>query len=75
MYLEADRQHQRTPLKWWLRDAGFQIWEHTPPLWNDDNCRGATDCPWGSKDIVSINWLCLPDDRQPPAVDFLTPLL
>lgn len=61
LYLEADRQEQRGALLTWLVDAGYEVWEHAPPLWNPANYMGATEVRW--EHVVSINWLCVHPDN------------
>lgn len=70
--LEADREHQRAPMLAWLIRHGYRVAQHTPPLWRADNWRQEPSNPFG--DVVSINWLCLPDQRAWPDVADLTPL-
>jgi len=61
LYLEADRPEQRGAMLTWLVDAGYEVYEHTPPLWNPDNFLQETEVRW--KDVVSINWLCIHPDN------------
>ena len=73
LIVEADREPQRAPMFSWLVRHGYRIAEHTPPLYNADNYCATRENPFG--DVVSINWLCLPDARAWPVVDHLTPLV
>lgn len=57
LYLEADRGSQRGALLTWLVDAGYHVWEHTPPLWNQENYLAVGDVRW--ENVVSINWLAV----------------
>lgn len=69
LYLEADRLEQRGALLTWLIDAGYEVWEHTPPLWNPENYSGQQSgrlpheqaVRWPN--VVSINWLCVHPDK------------
>jgi len=64
LYLEADRAGQRGPLLTWLVDAGYHVWEHTPPLWNPENFLAETEVRW--ENVVSVNWLCVhPKNARP----------
>jgi len=74
LYLEADRQEQRGALLTWLVDAGYEVWEHTPPLWNPDNFLQEAEVRWAN--VVSVNWLAIhPDNpRALPASAHLRPL-
>lgn len=67
LYLEADRAEQRGAVLTWLVEAGYHVWEHTPPLWNPDNHANRADVLW--PDVVSVNWLALPPDHAPPVSD------
>lgn len=71
LYLEADRSEQRGALLTWLADAGYEVWEHTPRLWNQENHAGRTEPLW--PDVVSINWWCVHPEhpRDWPEVDHM----
>lgn len=61
LYLEADRRELRGALLTWLVEAGYHVWEHTPPLWNADNFLQEESVRW--EHVVSVNWLCIHPDN------------
>jgi FkbM family methyltransferase len=62
LYLENDRREKSPELISAIRDMGYRLWWHLPPLWNPANFRAATDNPFGN--TISVNMLCLPAERQ-----------
>ena len=67
LYLENDlREHSRALLEL-LLGLGYRAYWHLPALAVADNFRGAPLDDAGN--IVSVNLLCLPDDRPPPSPD------
>ena len=64
LYLENDRREHSRPLLELVLGLGYRAYWHLPALAVADNFRGAPLDDAG--DIVSVNLLCLPDDRPPP---------
>lgn len=61
---EVDREGKKELTLAWLRNHGYQLYDHQPPLWVEDNWRGITDLnPWPG--VVSFNVLALPAGHKP----------
>ena len=58
LYVENDRAEKAEALVAHVRDAGYRMWWHTPPLFNPANFLGNPTNVFGN--IVSFNMLCLP---------------
>jgi FkbM family methyltransferase len=58
LYVENDRAEKAEALVAQLRDDGYRMWWHTPPLFNPANFLGNPSNVFGN--IVSVNMLCLP---------------
>jgi len=64
LYLENDRREQSPKLLSYLRALGYDIWWHTPALFNPDNHRGSKTNVFGT--VVSVNILCQHATRARP---------
>lgn len=62
MYLENDRVEKSTSLIQRVKDFGYRIYEHTPPLYCSKNFFGCDVNVFGN--IVSKNILCIPSDSN-----------
>ena len=62
MYIENDRQDRSEELVGLLRGWNYRLYSHTPPLYAVNNFAGDAENIFG--DIVSINLLCLPAERN-----------
>lgn len=60
IYLENDRVDASPRLIAWLREAGYRMWWHLPPLFNPANFAGDPLNAWPG--VVSINLLCSPSE-------------
>jgi FkbM family methyltransferase len=58
LYVENDRAAKAEALVAQVRDAGYRMWWHMPPLFNAANFFGNPTNVFGN--IVSFNMLCLP---------------
>jgi FkbM family methyltransferase len=65
LYLEDDRREQSPALLGYIRSLGYDIWWHTPPLFNPANHHGNPNNVFGT--IVSVNILCQHPARAAPA--------
>ncbi|MEO5376062.1 MAG: FkbM family methyltransferase [Alphaproteobacteria bacterium] len=62
LYVENDRRLQSPALISLIMSFGYQLWWHTPPLYNENNFSGCSvDVFPGT---VSINMLCLPNEAR-----------
>lgn len=61
IYTEADRKDKNPTLFAWLRNHGYRLYWHTPPLYNPQNYFGNPVCVFGTLDrpVVSLNVLCI----------------
>jgi hypothetical protein len=62
LYVENDRIEQSQDLIEWLWAAGYQLWWHTPPLFNPHNFFGVTQNLYGR--IASFNMLGVPREAK-----------
>lgn len=64
IYVENDREDKSAALIQMIKSLGYEMWWHTPPLFNQRNWKGERrdDFP----NIVSINMLCVPEGRSVP---------
>lgn len=58
LYVENDRADKSASLEGYIRELGYEIHPHAPPLVQESNYFGAT--PSLFKGFVSLNLLCLP---------------
>jgi FkbM family methyltransferase len=58
IYLENDRTDKSRALIEWLWAAGYQLWFHTPPLFNPDNFAQEPGNVYPT--LVSVNMLAIP---------------
>lgn len=66
IYLEIDRPAVRAAMPAWLAANGYSGWEHHPSLYGAGNFRGVAQnvfADTSGRHIVSINLMCLPDER------------
>ncbi len=68
LYVENDRANRSRPLIEFLMGMGYDLYWHTPPLFNPDNFRGRKDNIFGN--VISANVLCIP-----PALNVALPEL
>lgn len=62
LYVENDRpKHQRGLIKL-IHEMGYQLYWHTPPLAGPDNFNGVDKLVF-DRNYLSINMICLPDER------------
>jgi FkbM family methyltransferase len=67
VYLENDRVDRSKELIEWLWSARYQLWWHTPPLYNPDNFFGGDQNLYPG--IVSLNMVGIPEEvdiGEPP---------
>jgi FkbM family methyltransferase len=62
LYVENDRPAKSEALVACLRGLGYDLYWHTPPLYNPDNFHGNRENVFGS--IASINLFCIPAGSQ-----------
>jgi FkbM family methyltransferase len=62
LYIENDRPENSPALIQWLWAHGYQMWWHTPSLFNPANLRGDSENVYG--DTVSFNMLCFPEPNE-----------
>ena len=62
IYAEANRNEKRIPLLVWLRERGYKIYSHNPPLYNPQNYFNNPENIFST--IVSTNVLCVPSQRN-----------
>jgi hypothetical protein len=67
LYVENDRAERSAALIQQIIDLDYRLSWHLPPLFNPDNYFGAHDNAFG--DILSVNMLCVPQERATPADD------
>lgn len=60
VYLECDRQEKSEELCAQVRQLGYRLWRHTPPLFSADNFAGHPEDIFGG--LVSINLLGVPSE-------------
>src|SRR5512141_1091170 len=65
LYVENDRKEKAAPLIRFIDSLGYNMYWHTPPLFNPGNYSGNPENIFGP--IVSINMLCLPRKLQQQA--------
>lgn len=58
LYVENDRIDKSHDLIALIMERGYDLWWHTPPLFNPDNFAGQWENLWPS--VGSINMLCVP---------------
>lgn len=71
LYVEDDRQEKSEALCAAIREMGYRLHGHTPPLFNSDNFAGHPENVFGA--IASGNVLCVPVESswRPPALPYL----
>lgn len=62
MYVENDRKERAAELIGLLLSWNYKLYAHNPPLFSPENFAGDTENLFGN--IVSINLLCLPTERN-----------
>lgn len=62
--IECDRQGALTPLVEFLREQGYRVFRHEPPLFSPQNFRGCAHDAFPH--VVSENILALPPGETPP---------
>ncbi len=62
LYVENDRKERSAELITLLLSWNYRLYSHTPPLFAPDNYNGDSENLFGN--IVSINLLCLPAERN-----------
>jgi FkbM family methyltransferase len=60
---EIDRDDKKPLVLTWLRDHGYRLYAHNPPLYRADNWRGIDVNAWPG--VVSINVLAVPHEIKP----------
>ena len=60
LYVENDREEKSPALIALLRELGYRLYWHTPPLYNPNNFFGHAENVFGQ--IVSLNLLCAPTE-------------
>jgi FkbM family methyltransferase len=65
LYVENDRDQHKAGLIDDLKQFGYRLWWHNPPLYIPTNYKGVTENIFTIEDvpIVSFNMLCLPTER------------
>ena len=63
LYLENDRKNQSTKLVSFVKQLGYRVFAHVPPLYNPNNYLGNQKNLFG--DIRSLNILCVPHGKPP----------
>jgi hypothetical protein len=58
LYVENDRAEHSQELIEWLWEMGYNLWWHTPPLYNPQNFFGVANNIYGT--IASLNMLGVP---------------
>lgn len=71
LYVENDRAEHQGEVIALIAGMGYRLYWHTPPLFSPDNFNGAADNVFGR--IVSVNMLCLPNERGTVVQD-MTPI-
>ena len=61
LYVENDRKEKATSLIRFIDDLGYNMYWHTPALYNPNNFTGNSQNVFGR--VVSMNMLCLPKTR------------
>ena len=61
IYCENDREEKSAALIAYLRELGYELHWHLPRMFNPDNWRRNPSNDYG--DIVSVNMLCLPQEK------------
>lgn len=59
LYVENDRPEKSEELVGLIRSLGYDLWWHTPALYNPDNYAGEAENLWPG--VASVNMLCLPN--------------
>jgi FkbM family methyltransferase len=62
LYVENDRVAHQQEVISLITDMGYRLYWHAPPLFSRDNFNGCADDVFGN--IVSVNMLCIPQERQ-----------
>jgi FkbM family methyltransferase len=62
IYIENDRSFHQQEIISLISEMGYRLFWHTPPLFTPDNFNGTAENIFGR--IVSVNMLCLPDERR-----------
>jgi FkbM family methyltransferase len=62
LYVENDRVAHQQEVISLIADMGYRLYWHAPPLFSRDNFNGCADDVFGN--IVSVNMLCIPKERQ-----------
>jgi FkbM family methyltransferase len=68
IYVENDREDSSPHLIAQIRDFGYRLWWHLPPLYSPDNFAGNEENVFPG--VVSVNMLCLPAEL-PHRIDSL----
>jgi FkbM family methyltransferase len=68
LYVENDRADKAEALVAELRALGYDLYWHTPPLFNPDNLRGNRENVFGN--TISINVFCVPVESAVRVEDF-----
>jgi FkbM family methyltransferase len=71
LYVENDRAEKSAELLSLLDTMGYQVWDHRPPLYAPVNFKNA---PLVDRPIISINALCLPNERVDEYKDVVSQL-
>jgi FkbM family methyltransferase len=66
MYVENDRPENAEKLVQILLDFGYKLYGHKPLLYSSNNYKGV---PLDEQNIISINLLCIPKERDQEFVD------
>lgn len=67
LYVENDREQHSAGLIDDLRQLGYRLWWHRPPLFEPANFKRNAENVF--ENIVSINMLCLPTERTDVPTD------